>query len=124
MGVFGIATRKVLNAARAKGAGFGRLCHDGRLTLDHGKARLALASDRIVEMLEDLVTTVARIEAHFVLAHLVLVIAFRRPVINKNVVEREEGNEVAFTSVGVDVQSHERIHRFFRKAPDELHVSA
>ena len=86
--------------------------------------RLALASDRIVEMLEDLVTTVARIEAHFVLAHLVLVIAFRRPVINKNVVEREEGNEVAFTSVGVDVQSHERIHRFFRKAPDELHVSA
>ena len=35
-----------MGAARAKGTGFGRLRHDGRLTLDHGKARLALASDR------------------------------------------------------------------------------
>jgi hypothetical protein len=45
-------------------------------------------------------------------------------VIDKDVVEREEGNELSLTGIGIDVQAHERVNRFFGETADEFDVRA
>ena len=82
----------------------------------------ALASDRIVEVFKWLMAIELRVKTDLVLAHFVTVVALRFPVVDQDIVHRQQWYEIAFVEVCVEIQPKERVYGLAAQAADHLDV--